>query len=286
MRTQEQVLSEFDAWACGNDMVRTAILTSSRANPERETDFLSDYDIEMYVTDLGPFQRDDAWLAAFGPVMARWPLMPRSTFDDKWITRLILFEDGIRVDFQITDLTTIASNAYDDDYRVLLDKDGLTSNLNPPTRSEHLIKKPTREEYETLVNEFWWDAHYVPKYLWRDELPFAASMMGQAVRDEYLKTVIEWYIGLQKGWSVNTGVRGRRFKWYLDDATWSEYESTFAGVGLAESWEAFYNAVALFRRLAKFVGQSLGYEYAEQVDKEMTEYYRRIQSTGRDTSKK
>jgi len=31
---------------------------------------------------------------------------------------------------------------------------------------------------------------YVPKHLWRDKLPFAASMLGQAVRDGYLHTVI------------------------------------------------------------------------------------------------
>ncbi|MFC1735917.1 aminoglycoside 6-adenylyltransferase [Candidatus Hydrogenedentota bacterium] len=282
LRTQEQVLTQFDEWARGNDLVRAAILTSTRANPEREADFLSDYDIELYVADLGPFQTDDLWLAPFGPIMVRWPLKPRSTFDEKWITRGIIFRNGVRIDFLITDLPAIASDAYDDDYRVLIDKDGLTSNLNPPTRVRYLVKKPTKDEYETLVNEFWWDAHYVPKCLWRDELPFAASMLGQAVRDNYLRTIIEWFIGLQNDWSVNTGVRGRKFKRHLDGKTWSEYESTFAGPGIEENWEAFFNAVDLFRKLARAVGKSLDYEYPSQVDREMTEYYSRIRSTKKD----
>jgi hypothetical protein len=38
--------------------------------------------------------------------------------------------------------------------------------------------------------------------------------------------------GLQNDWSVNTGVRGRAFKRYLDDQTWQEYESTFAGAAV------------------------------------------------------
>lgn len=279
MRTQDQVLKHFDEWACGNDLVRAAILTSTRANPKRSVDFLSDYDIELYVGDLSPFRRDDEWLSVFGPIMARWPFRPRSTLDDKWITRLVLFRDGVRIDFQITDLTAIVAEAYDDDYRVLIDKDGLTSGLKPPALSKHVVKKPTKEKYETLVNEFWWNAHYVPKYLWRDELPFAAHMLGQAVRDEYLRTVIEWFIGLQRNWAVNTGMHGRGFKRYLDKKTWSEYESTFARAGIEENWEAFFNAVALFRRLARVVGENLGYEYPERIDEEMTAYYRWIRST-------
>lgn len=286
MRTEEEVLTQFDNWARGNDLVRAAILTSSHADPECETDFLSDYDIELYVADLEPFRKDDEWLNAFGPIMARWPLRPRSTSGwEGWITRLVLFKDGVRIDFQISDRTVIDPDAYDDGYRVLIDKDNLTAHLNEPTFSKFAIRKPSREEYDTLVQEFWWNAAYVPKHLWRDELPCAASMLGQAVRDKYLRTVIEWFIGLRHDWSVNTGIRGRRFKRYLDAETWAQYTSTFAGADIEENWQAFFNAVALFRKLARIVGESLGYEYPLEVDKEMSDYYSRIRSTERAANK-
>jgi len=275
LRTEKEVLAQFDKWAQGNDLIRAAILTSSRVNPERETDFLSDYDIELYVADLAPFQKDDQWLNAFGPIMVRWPFRPRSTGKEGGITRLILFKDGVRIDFQISDQKTIEPDAYDDGYRVLIDKDKLTAGISKPTFSKHLISKPSREEYDTLVQEFWWNATYVPKHLWRDELPFAASS-AQGIRDEYLRTIIEWYIGLQNNWSVNTGLCGRWFKRYLDKETWAEYTSTFAGADIEENWKAFFMAVALFRKLAKIVGSSLGYEYPAQLDKEMTDYYSHI----------
>jgi len=278
LRSQEQVLTQFKEWARENELVRAAILTSSRANPERETDILSDYDIEFYVTDIEPFRQSDAWLNNFGVVMVRWPFRPRSGTPWADITRLVIFRDTVRIDFQIRKAVEVAPDTYDDDYKVLLDKDGLLSNLRPPTHTEHLVKKPTRDQYETLVNEFWWNAHYVPKCLMRDELPFAASMLGQAVRDNYLHTIIEWYIGLQHNWSINTGMRGKKFKRCLDEQTWQEYESTFAGPALQDQWQAFLNGVGLFRRLAKLVGDSLGYEYPEKVDEEMTEYYRWIWS--------
>lgn len=277
MRTQEQVLAQFEEWARNNDLVRAAILTSTRANPERETDVLSDYDIEFYVSDIEPFRQSDAWLDHFGDVMVRWPYTPQPGGPWAGITRLVIFTDCVRIDFQIHEAGEISRDAYDDDYRVLLDKDGLMTELRPPTHSEHLVKKPTRNEYEVLVNEFWWNAHYVPKYLRREELPFAASMLAQSVRGKYLHTIIEWFIGLQNSWSVNTGVCGRKFKRYLDDQTWREYESTFAVADIEEQWQAFSNGVKLFRRLAKSVGEALGYVYPEKVDREMTEYYRWIQ---------
>ena len=282
MKTEKEVLTQFDIWAQKNDLIRAAVLTSSRVSPERETDFLSDYDIELYVADLDPFRKDDLWLGAFGPIMVRWPINPRSTFSEEWIPRLVLFKDGVRIDFQITDRKTIEPDAYTNGYRVLLDKDNLTESLKEPTFSKYFIRKPSQEEYDTLVHEFWWDATYVPKYLWRDELPFAASMMGQAVRDKYLRTIIEWFIGLQHDWSVDTGLGGRWFKRYLDAETWSEFTSTFAGADIEENWQAFLKAVALFRKLARIVGSNLSYKYPAQLDQEMTDYYFRIRNTSKE----
>ena len=277
MRTQTQILEQFDAWARGNELVRAAVLTSSRANSECETDVLSDYDIEFYVTDIEPFRQSDAWLIRFGEVMVRWPFKPRSGAPWADITRLVIFSDAVRIDFQIHKIAEVVSDAFDC-YKVLIDKDGLLSHLRAPTHTKHLVKKPTRDQYETLLNEFWWNAHYVPKYLRRDELPFAASMLGESVRSKYLHTVIEWFIGLHNDWSVNTGICGRKFKRYLDEQTWAEYESTFAGAGLDKQWQAFFSAVALFRKLAKQVGDILGYTYPEKIDRDMTEYYRWIRS--------
>jgi aminoglycoside 6-adenylyltransferase len=278
VRTEQEVLMHFDSWSRGNDLVRAAVLTGSRADSAREPDFLSDYDIELYVADLDPFRKDDGWLRPFGTIMARWPHQPRPARKDGWITRLVLFRDGVRIDFQITDRKTIAPDSYDEDYRVLIDKDGLTVGLHAPSHGKYLVRKPSCCEYKTLVHEFWWNALYVPKYLYRDELPFAASMLGRSVREEYLHRIIEWYIGLQRGWSVNTGVRGRRFGQLLDKQTWSEYASTFAGADMEDNWRAFCNAIALFRKLARMVGDELGYEYPMQIDREMTEYFRHIRS--------
>ena len=49
MRTETEMLNQFSQWAGKNEIIRAALLTSSRADPNTTIDFLSDYDIEMYV---------------------------------------------------------------------------------------------------------------------------------------------------------------------------------------------------------------------------------------------
>jgi aminoglycoside 6-adenylyltransferase len=279
LRTQEEVLKQFHEWAYSHELVRAAVLTSSRANPECETDLLSDYDLEIYVADIEPFETSDAWLRHFGKVMLCWPFKPGSGAPWADITRLVIFEDAVRIDFQIHKAEeAVPTDTYDDGYTVLLDKDGLLSQLEPPTHTKHLVKKPTREQYDTLVHEFWWNAHYVPKSLRRDQLPFAATMLAQSVRSKYLHTAMGWVIGLQNNWAVNVGVHGGRFKRFLDERTWREYEATFAGPAIQEQWRAFYASVDLFERLTRLVGEHLGYEFPEALNRRMRDYCRWIQT--------
>ena len=282
MRTQAQVLERFVRWARGNELVRAAVLTSSRADPKCAVDVLSDYDIEFFVSELEPFVQSDDWLDHFGEVMVRWPFRPRPGASWSDLTRLVIYSDRVRMDFQIHQITRKAADAFDGGYQVLLDKDGLLSHLEPPAQSKYLVKKPSAEQYQTLVNHFWWNAHYVPKYLKRDQLPYAAAMLGQSIRVEHLHPVMQWFIGMQHDWQVNTGVYGCRFKQYLDNQTWVEYESTFAGPGLEEQWGAFLNSVRLFMRLAKSVGDRLGYEYPQIAEQKMIDYFYWIWSTGLD----
>lgn len=279
LRTEQEVLSYFTEWAENNDLIRAAVLTSSRVSLNPVIDFLSDYDIELYVNDLSIFKKNDKWLDVFGPIMVRWPYKPRSTLHEGWITRLVLFKDGVRIDFQITDKIEVEADAYDNGYKILIDKDGILNNLHESTYSKYIINKPSVEEYEKLVNEFWWDTFYVPKYLWRDELPFAKYMLDYILRYSFIHRIIEWYIGMQNDWEVSTGLCGKKFKKYLDNETWKEFKSTYAGADIDENWIAFFNVLDFFRKLAKKVGDRLGYSYPNQLDREVTQYCIKIKET-------
>jgi len=281
LRTEKKIIDTFKRFSEENEWIRAAVLTSSRVNPMTKTDFLSDFDIEMFVNNIDIIKKNDDWLKPFGEILVRWPFYPKATFNNNWITRLILFKDGNRIDFQITDNKTIKPVNYDYGLKILIDKDNILKDMPKPTFSFFNIKKPSEDEYTILVNEFWWNATYVPKYLWRDELPFAKTMMGQSVHDKYLHKIIEWYIGSENNWDVNTGTCGRYFKKFLSKENWKHYEETHTGANLYDNWESFFKAVDLFSKLARKVGKKLGYIYPVNLEKEMKSYYQKIRNTKR-----
>jgi aminoglycoside 6-adenylyltransferase len=279
MRCETEILSQINRWAQDEPLVRAVILTGSRADPKGRPDSLSDYDIALYVNDWKQFQENDNWLKKFGTIMVRWPLFPLNTFDSNWLTRLVLFDDGVRIDFQITEARHIGPNEYDGGYRVLIDKDGVTGSIEVPTFTVFNITKPSRDEFETLCNDFWWDATYVPKYLLRNELPFAKYMLDDVLRFNYLHRLVEWYIGSQYDWSVNTGSHGKWFSRYLDKETWAAYRTTYAGAEIEENWYAFFRLGDLFGRLAVETAEYLGYSYSENLGKNVTEYAANLRQT-------
>ena len=148
MKTENQILPHFIKWAENNNLIRAAILTSSRVSKSATIDFLSDYDIELYVSEIDTFFDNDIWLEPFGKIMVKWPLKPKTTIDNNWLTRLIIFEDGVRIDFQITEQKEAESKRYMNGYKVLIDKDSITQDIAEPTYMEFNINKPTKEEFE------------------------------------------------------------------------------------------------------------------------------------------
>jgi aminoglycoside 6-adenylyltransferase len=280
MRREIEILNQIDRWAQNEACVRAVILTGSRADPKGRSDSLSDYDIALYVDDWGLFLESDSWLTRFGSILIRWPLVPRPTFDINWLTRLVLFEDGVRIDFQITEARQIGPNDYDNGYRVLLDKDGITGSLKAPTFTMFNINKPSRDEFEDMINEFWWDATYVPKHLRRNDLPFAKYMLGDVLRFTHLHRLLEWYIGYRYDWSVNPGCHGKWFSRYLDKETWAAYRASYAGAGIEENWHAFFQLGDLFGRLAAETAAHLGYSYSEDLGRKVTEYAAKLRQSG------
>lgn len=277
-RMGEDAIQTLQTWAETDDSVRAVILTGSRANPDSATDILSDYDVELYVSSIQPFMSDD-WLSFFGKVMVVWPIKPMSTFHKDWITRLVLFENSFRIDFQITAKESPDPASYDSGFRVLLDRCGLTENLmSSPAISRRVIAEPTRDAYEALANAFFWDATYVAKYLWRDEIYFAKYMLDSMLRVEHLGKIIEWYIAARSDQAASIGRHHRIFRRDLDSRTWEDLEATFADAGLENNWQALFNLIGLFRRLATYVAQNLGYDYPYALDQRITDYCMQVKA--------
>ncbi len=277
MKTEQEILTQLKRWAEAHPNVRTMILTSSRADPHRQPDVLSDYDVEVFVRDLTPFTENDAWVHRFGEIMVRWPRKPTPTFSDEWITQLVLYEDGTRIDFQVTALPPGASENLAAGYRVLVDKDGGGATLPEPTYARFHVQAPTAEAFADRVNAFWWDVIYVAKALQRGELNYAKYMLDGAIRFDQLLPLLKWHVALHHAQPVNVGVYGRWLHRRLDPDLWMLYRRTFADADFEDNWRSLFATLALVRRLGHDIADACGFDYPETTDRQVTDYIRWIQ---------
>jgi aminoglycoside 6-adenylyltransferase len=194
----------------------------------------------------------------------------------------VLYEDGTRIDYNYypVELLTRAVEApalprdLDLGYRVLVDKDGLTQGIKPPSHTSNIPSPPTAAQFREVVEGFWWDTTYVAKFLRRDELFFAHASLRYA--REGLLRMLEWRVEIDNNWSLPIWVRGRQMKRRLSPEMWAEVEGTFAAASVEENWEALFRLTRLFGRIAAGVAVDLGYSYPHDLDERVTAYLSRV----------
>jgi len=281
----DEILAGAMRWAKDEANVRALILESSRAAPDAPLDALSDYDLLLVVSDVGRFRDDDSWL--------RWCGVPLVRFSEEWaregfegVTRLVLYEDGTKVDHQVWPVEMLRAAAQrpklpdilDVGFRVLVDKDGLTNDLKPPSYTAHIPAPPTEAEFLALVEEFWWETTYVAKNLRRGELfPWKYSLES-VIKFDLLRRMLEWHMEIDHSWRARPGAAGRHLKELLQPNLWAEVESTFTGSDIDENWDALFRTGTVFRKLATEVAGSLGYSYPEDLGRGVVDYWHRVRA--------
>lgn len=188
MRSEKEVINQLLSFSEDNDMVRAVLLNGSRANPNIKNDIFSDYDIKFAVTDPKYFLNNQEWIKYFGEII----IMQQNNIHEngeEWYIFLMIFSDGIRIDLSFIKAENIC-NYLDDSLTIkLMDKDNLIRDLDLPSDKSYYTQKPTQEEFDKTINNFWWVSTYVAKGIWREELPYAKYMLDVIVRDSLTKLV-------------------------------------------------------------------------------------------------
>ena len=285
---EDAVIGRLVRWAGGQPAIRALILTSSRANPNASPDRLSDYDVIVVASDISRFSNDDSWLHAYGALLVRC----RNSYP--WCgvevqTRLALYEDGTKIDYSLWPVELLdrivgeplLPDVLDVGYRVLVDKDNLTTDLKSPTYAAHVPRKPSEADYQSIVEEFWLETSYVAKNLWRGELLPAKFSFDAVIKLELLRRMLEWYVELDHEWSLSPGFMGRGLEAVLKPEVWAQLESTFVGAETEENWDALFRTADLFRTVARAVATQLGYRYPEELDRGMMTYLAGVKNMDR-----
>jgi aminoglycoside 6-adenylyltransferase len=274
------------AWADARVDVRAMLLTSTRAIPGGKVDALSDYDVILVVRDIQPFVTDRAWVGDFGEVLVAWwdPIPSDPGSANEQTGNVIQYVDGLKIDFGLWSVSFLESTAaqpslpaeLDAGYLVLLDKDGLTADLIPPTYSGYVLTPPDLATFQDNVGGFFVGAPYVAKCLLRDELLPAKWCLDIDMRDTYLRPMLTWWVGCQQGWSGNLGALGKGLKRRLPSELWAELEASWAGAGIEENWESLFRLIALYDKIAREVATSLAFAYQYDLAERVAGFARRM----------
>lgn len=279
IKSETAVLGRIKDWAADQPPIRAVVLESSRAVGQAVLDRFSDYDILLVVSDARSFADKNEWYSYFGEPLVHFADKIEVLGFETYM-RLVLYQDHTKIDYAVWPLELLqrivehqeSTELLDWGYRVLLDKDGLATRLPSPTRTAHIPSRPTSKDYQSLVEEFWWETTYAAKNLWRDELIFARYNLEVVMRYELLLRMLEWRVELDHDWTWKPGVLGRELQRALPAGLWTALTRTYAGPDLEDNWEALFAMTALFRRAAQEVGQALGYIYPEEMDRGVSAY--------------
>ena len=280
MNTLDQLVH----WADEQQLIRAVILTSSRAIPHAALDLFSDYDVILVLQSIEPFYVDRSWVGVFGPVLTvyRNPLI--EDHGQQRSAYVVQYETGLKIDFNLWPvelLQQITSSErlppeFDAGYKILVDKDGLTTALTAPTYAAYIPTPPSETHYLELIESFFLDTTYVAKFLWRDDMMAAKHILDHSLKQEHLRPMLEWDAEIDHQWKLKPGPYGRRLKQHVRADLWAELESTYCGLEIEENWEALFRTIALMRRVATDVGQHLGYTYPKELDQRVMDYLSRV----------
>ncbi|MFW6206885.1 MAG: aminoglycoside 6-adenylyltransferase [Gemmatimonadota bacterium] len=278
LAADSQVLERVVAWARREDAVRTMLLGGSRAACPERVDALSDYDVVLFLRDPGTLAADAGWTERFGKVLVELP----ERFDLPWQeieTRLVQYRDGTKVDFSLSsteDLERIVREGalpdwLDAGYEILVDKDGVASELPPPSGEAHVPDRPGPEEFEALAQELWWETLYVAKHLVRGELLAARYSLESVIRYELLVPALEWLVQVDRGWSQPVAPHGRGPESLLPAEIRDGLEATMPGPGRSAHWHALRVATRVFRTVMQSVAADLEASYPADLDRDISE---------------
>ncbi|MDH6252601.1 aminoglycoside 6-adenylyltransferase [Chryseobacterium sp. H1D6B] len=286
METRSEKLKEIIIWAEENPDIRAVLLTSSLVNPYAPVDEFSDLDVELVFENMKSYEIDKNWISNFGKPISMVE-ENETFFENKHAMKMVLYDDYVKVDFKLYQKSefikemqaAILPEDWDVGYKVLVDKDNLTQSLKPPTYQSIMIKKPSEQRFQQLMNDFWWDTTYVAKCLKRDEIFYAKFMSENVIRTDYLVPLIEWYIADEKGWeNITTNKHGRLFKQHLSPELWKKVEFTFSGSNIEENWNALFASADLVHELGINLSEKLNLTYPIELENDIRKYLSDIRS--------
>jgi aminoglycoside 6-adenylyltransferase len=269
-------------WSEREEAIRALILLGSRAG-KQPVDSLSDYDLSVFCDTREPYTESEEWLIQFGNVLVC--VKEKVVCNGKtFLSRLVIFEGGIKVDFSFLSLDVLdqiaQSSSLPDDYnlgyKILLDKDDRAARMLPPQFEVKAIK-PSEQEFHEVIKEFWFEVYHVGVYLKRKDL-WSVKFRSWAAHS-FLLRMIEWHAQAENDWRCSTPPIGKRMSSWVSKDLWKDLHGIFAHFDVEDSWKALFNTMELFRRITAETARALRFSSMEDLSEKMMSFITTLESS-------
>jgi aminoglycoside 6-adenylyltransferase len=283
MEDPDELLRRILAWAETDSRVEAVIETGSRARRQR-VDALSDLDIELIGAHPSELADDDSWIQELGNVMVTLALANDSPGDLGWPTRLVVFEQGRKVDFtlagwqRIDDMKRDGLDAlYNHGYVVHLDKTERLSQLPAPLVAPPTRQPPTQAEFASVESEYWFEATQVAVYLARQDL-WVVKFRENTMHSCLLK-MLEWFV---QATGTHTWHLGHHMSEWLPEREFALAQRVFTHFDVDDTVRGLNASMTLFETVSRQTATSFGLDARSDLPSMVRRHLSRL--TGQDFS--
>lgn len=100
------------------------------------------------------------------------------------------------------------------------------------------------------------------------------------MRDNYVREMLilmlGWYVGTMHEFQVSVGKMGKYFKNLLPEEMYESFRRTYSGAEQEQMWQATFEMLYLFGRVAREVATCLGFVYDEEEEQGIETYMKQV----------
>lgn len=266
--TFDDITARFTAWAKTEKDIQAAMIIGSRARTDAPADQWSDLDIIFLTDKPDQFIHSESWLNQIHPYSITFL---EKTAVGNGMERRVMFSPHLDVDFVILTPEHFAGmlhleevqQVFKNGYQVLFDKTDVTNGIKVSEDFSKAQGLPAQEQYDHLVQDFWYHVVWVSKKMLRGELWVAKECMDSNLK-YLLRTMTEWHaiaVLDQSPWH-----NGRFIEKWADPRLVSSFSRIFAKYDRNDMLQAMKETMDIFRLLAAETGTVLRYPYPEKAD--------------------
>jgi aminoglycoside 6-adenylyltransferase len=269
----ERIIERLIEYGKSTCLVKAIILIGSQSRENLPSDEYSDIDMILFVTDIDFFINSDEWLHTLGKC--------HISFAENTVAggmeRRVFFDNGMDADFiflqvdrinRFYDLAEIVARSY----KILLDKENFTELIDDISNKANLFARPTEQEFQNLINAFWFHVIWSTKKAYRGELWSSITCVNGYMKELLLKA-IEYYEHALHGDNYDTWHCARFIERWAEPEIVEKFKNIYATYSKDDVLKATFTTLELFRKVTVDTAAYWGYQYPYESDDYATKWF-------------